>query len=699
MSNYNTYVFAEEDPEKLVENISHRFRRVSSYMINHGIMSRWVKSFNSYYGFYYPDSKSIYGMGTAGVQGELTSVVINQYRNLIQHTLALFTQNKLSFDTIPLNSDVSGRNAAIVGNSLLEYTFEQSKYSTELYKMAETGLNLGTSFLFTTWDMNKNFAGVDEDMKPVFGGELLLKSFTPMDVLLEPFKERFEEQEWICTREITNKFDLAARHPEMADDIYRLPRIADAQLVDPYFITDETHVWVYKFYHKASLALPFGRYTEFCSEKVILRDNQPNPYAHIDPKTGFPILGTGLPAVCFRPAIIYGSAWGHTVGFDLLPLQDMKNMLASTIASNQAVFGVQNLIVARGTNMDFSAMGEGLRVLEYDMNPDLGPSGGAPAVLELLKTPQELFSYNNKVDEEMEKLSGINGALRGTPPPQVSSGTAMALLTTQAQTFNTPVENVYIDCCQQVANNVLKIIATFMPETDLIELIGLKEDYAIPAFKAEELSKIQRVKVLTGNAMSKSPAGRLAMAQDMIQSGLISPAEYTEVAATGSIKNKTEDITALDALIQYENQQMMQGIEVPVTIVDNPLKHILGHTNLFNHPDIRKDPAKQQIIMKHMLEHQQNWVVLGKENPQLLALITGSPIPPDAPADQQAAQQQPAQPPQGPSSAKKPEGPPQPPNTSMGKNNLQNASAPGGNVDLAASAMRSASKLLNQGRK
>jgi len=693
---YKTYPFSEDDPKDLARELLKKYNMVSNFMTNRGVMGRWVKSFNSYYGHFYADKKTGYGMGNGGSQGELTLVSINQFRNLIQHTLALFTQNKVDFDAIPLNSDVDGRNASIVANSLLEYIFEQTKYSQELYQMAEIGMVFGTSFLAATWDTDRNLSGINGDMKPEFSGDLSLKSFTPLDVLLEPFKSRFEDQDWVTTREVTNRFDLISRYPELEQEIMNLKRIQDVQLADPYFMSDNDHVWVYKLYHKATMAVPLGRFTMFGSEDVIFKDLKENPYCIINPETSLPIMGTGIPIVCFRPAITYGSAWGHSVAFDLLPMQDVKNMLASTIASNQAVFGVQNIISARGTNFDFADVGNGLRVLEFDINPDLGPSGGAPAVLELLKTPPEIFAYNNKVDEEMEKISGINGALRGTPPPQVSSGTAMALLTTQAQSFNTQVEKVYIDCIQEVANLTLRIIGKFMAETDLVQMVGLKEGYAIRAFKASELSKIQKVKIIAGNPMSKSPAGRLAMAQDIMNSGQMTPSEYAEVVETGSIKNKLEDITAQDALIQWENQQLIQGRNVQALLLDNPLKHILGHMVVLNHPDVRNDPQKQQIVLKHITEHQQNWVVLGKENPQLLALITGSPIPPDVPNPGVTANA-----PQGPQEVQgKEEGqPPQPPQNNdngVGKNNMENASTVGGAQDLAASAMRSASKLLRK---
>jgi hypothetical protein len=704
-----TYSFQEDDPKDIVNDVLDRYKKISYFMNNRGIMSRWVKSFNSYYGFYYADPKAAYGMGNTGPQGELTTVAVNQFRNLIQHTLVLFTQNKVSFDVIPMTSDIEGRNASIVGNSTLEYIFQQTKYSQELYKMAEVGLVLGTSFLKIDWRTNKNLVGVGPDMKPVFSGELNQKTYLPLDVILEPFKENFEDQEWVGTREIVNKFDLISKYPEMRDEILNLSRVQDVQLADPYFITDDNSVWLYKVYHKSTMAVPFGRYLEFSSDECIYEDYKENPYCDTNPETMLPIMGTGIPIVCFRPATTYGSAWGHTVAFDLLPLQDAKNLLSSTIVSNQAAYGVQNLIVGRGTNFDFADVAVGLRVCEYDPNPELGPTGGAPQTLELLKTPPEIFSYNNKLDEEMEKISGINGALRGTPPPQVGSGTAMALLTTQAQTFNTQVENAYINCIQDVATFSLKTIAKFMSNTDLVEIVGLKENYAIPSFKAEELKKISKVKVLTGNAISKSPAGRLAMAQDMLNSGQITPTQYTEVAQTGSLKNDMEDVTAEDALIVSENQMLMQGQDVIVLQTDNHLKHIKQHLITLTHPEVRNDKDKQANIMKHLVQHQQFWVVLGTQNPQLLALITGSPIPPDVPNPgvvAPGAQQPPAQPPQGPGH---PPGPPQMHGTQqaqgsnpikgVAKNNLQNASTPGGNVDLAASAIRSAQNLMQHGRK
>lgn len=710
------YVWQEDDPVEIVTECLERFSKISYYVNNRGIMARWTKCFNSYYGFYYADPKTNYGMGNAGPQGEFTVVPINQFRNILQHTLVLYTQNKPSFDAIPLTSDIEGRNASIVANSALEYVLEQSKYNQELYKMAEIGTLLGTSFVCVDWERNKNLKTIDGNDNPVWIGEMRFKAYTPFDVCLEPFREKFDEQEWIMTREIVNRFDMISKYPALRDEILNLDKVQDIQLADPYFISDENHVWLFKAYHKASMAVPFGRYVEFSSEKCIYEDYKENPYCDLDPQTKLPIMGTGVPVVCFRPAIVYGSAWGHTVAFDLLPIQDVKNMVSSTIVSNQAAFGVQNIAVGRGTNFDFADIANGLRYLEFDPNPDL-PGGGVPVVLKLLETPPELFQYNDKLDEEMEKISGIPGAIRGTPPPQVGSGTAMALLTTQAQNFNDQVERFYVTALQDIAGLSLKTMAKFMPNTDLAQIVGIKENYAIPSFKASELSKIAKIKVLIGNALSKSPAGRLAMAQDMLNSGQISPSQYVEVAQTGSLKNDVEDITADDALIQSENQNLMQGIDMPVLQTDNHLKHIKQHIVTLSHPDLRKDPQKQTIIMKHLADHQQWWVTLGVQNPQLLALITGSPIPPDvpqpgvvSPGPGQGNPPAPSGPPGHPPGPPQMHGAPPPPNMpappnaapnpgGVAKNNLVNASSPGGAADLAASAMRSASNLMKKGRR
>jgi hypothetical protein len=166
-----------------------------------------------------------------------------------------------------------------------------------------------------------------------------------------------------------------------------------------------------------------------------------------------------------------------------------------------------------------------------------------------------------------------------------------------------------------------------------------------------------------------------------------------------------EDVTAEDALIQSENQSLIQGQEAVALMTDNHLKHILKHRVTLMQPDIRKDQQKQENIIKHIAKHQEFWVTLGVQNPQLLALITGSPIPPDVPAQGvtgggQQPQPNPSTPPSHPPQmhAQAAIGKQQNPG-GVGKNNLLNASTPGGNVDLAQSAMRSAGKLMTQGRK
>lgn len=702
------YIFLQNSDE-LVSDLQNRYTRVNQFLNSDGIRARWNKSLRAYYGFYYNDTKSKYGMGTAGQQEELSTVVVNDYRNIIQHTLALTTQNKVSFDPVAFNTGTDGRNASIVANATLEYFFEQPPVSREIYNTFESAVNLGTTFLFTLWDRNKVFRGIDGEGKAIYSGTPKFKLFMPFDVLLEPFKTVFEEQNWINTRELVNRFELVAEHPEFEKEILALPRVQDIQLVDPYFLMDEDHIWLYKFYHKATRGVPFGRYMEYAASNAIFIDTfdngEPNPYCTEDRETKMPIVGTGMPVVCYRPAVTQGLAWGHTVGFDLLPLQDLKNMTMATIASNQAAFGVQNIVTNKGSNFNAADITQGLRNIEVAMSPDL-PNGGIPMVLKLLDTPSELFKTLDVTDQSMEKASGINGAMRGTPPSQVSSGTAMALLTTQAQTFNTPLENVYVSCLQETAMNLLNILAKFMPDHDLVQIVGLQDKYAIPSFKASQLSLIKEIKVLTGNAMSKAPAGRVAMADQLANSNKISSAEYFEIIQTGTIKQQLNAKTMESALVVRENQMMLQGMAPPVRPTDNHILHMEEHFSLCSNPTVRDNDQLYQMVYQHIMEHDQQMTVLEKINPQMLALITHSPIPPGIP--------EPGLVPGGPPPTGPQEGVHQPqhggspgpahPTTpsspgGAGVNNVANASTPGGVASIAASGIRSAGKLLTHGRK
>lgn len=598
------------------------------------LYQNWIKSFRYYYGYMYDGMSNNSGLSSLGENLEFIGYTINHFRNIIKNTLGILFQNKIEFDAIAESQDIEVSHAAEIANDLLEHFFYNMGFMDEAYRAAEQGMIFGTSFLEVFWETNKELIGMDKEGFPVYKGGPALKAFTPLDIRLEPFLEKYSEQNWITCRTFINRFDLLEEYPEFEKEILSCPAIRDVQLADPYLLNNDEIIWLKVIYHVSTPALPVGRVIKYINVDSILDDTfNEDPTLRTENPYISKMMRTGNPFVCFRPDVRYGSAFGHTVAFDLLPLQEQLNLINSMKASMLSAFGTQNIVGFRGTNFDYTEIGNGLRIFEVDFKEGL-PNGGIPQPLNLLSINPSVIDEEDRVIKNMETISGVNSAIRGNPQQGIEAASAIALLTSQALNYNTTLEKSFTGMCEEIATRLIQLCAKFMPTENVLNIIGKNKKYYIKDFKAENLKYIKQVRISSGNYLSKTLSGRLTMADQLLNSNQITPSTYMEVVNTGQIKNTIDEKASTEDLIRYENQQMQEGKIPEVDLTHNHIIHIEEHKDLLNIPEILADPNLANCVRQHMQKHMQYFVVLGQDNPQLLAMITDSPIPPPTPIGQ-----------------------------------------------------------------
>lgn len=583
------YVFKKDEKDVVAE----LGRRVKDWTLFAGglgggkMHSRWKAAYRAYYGQY----NGGIGLVSAGESEQLTEMYVNHLRNLILHIYNMTTQNRLVFDSLAQNSDVKSRNDAIVSNSVCDYYFYDKQFEKATKQVAEMGLVFGTAFLYVGWDTHKSIFGVDGLGKPVYRGEPTMRALSPFDVILEnPLKDDFKDQNWVVVREVALKHDLAVVYSKKKKEILNLPRIKEFDgFMNNTWQRHDDNVAIYKFFHKPCPSLPLGRYTVFTENGDVLLDRLDNPYA-------------GIPVIPFIPDKMFGGAYGHSRVLALLPAQEAHNAVMSTIISNQRAFGTQNIVVFKESNINPSELNGNLNVLEVSHIEDL-PGGGVPQALQLCSTPSELFNFEKSLVASMEQDSGVNAATRGNPPASATSGTAIALISASATAFNGVVESAYISMCEEAACNLIELLKKYMKYEELIAISGSSNTYAVQSFKGEDLLGIRRVRILTGNALSKTLSGRVSIADTLLASQMITAQEYMEVLQTGSLAKKIEDTTIEESFIKHKTELLAQGIKVPALMYDNHPRMIAAIKLLTMRPDIRLNSNVLALVLESMEEH------------------------------------------------------------------------------------------------
>lgn len=368
---------------------------------------------------------------------------------------------------------------------------------------------------------------------------------------------------------------------------------------------------IYEFYHRRSDALPDGRYMIIISPKAVAYDG-PLPYRFI-------------PVFRMAPSDILGTPLGYTPMFDCIPLQETVNALYSTVATNQNAFGVQNILLPKGANINTTELSGGLNILEYEQGM------GKPEALNLTQTPAEIFNFIKMIENQMETLSGINSVVRGNPEASLKSGTALAMVQAQAVQFANGLQQSYIRLIEDVGTSIIKLLQDFATTPRVASIVGKSNKSYVKQFKGEDLSSINRVKVTVANPLSKTTAGRLEIANSLIQMGLIQNIDdYFTVLNTGSLETMTDSAQNQLFLIRAENERLADMEMVKALPTDQHVKHIEAHAAILNDPDLRMNDELAGVVLNHIQEHID---MLKTINPELLMILKQQPLsqtPPQA---------------------------------------------------------------------
>jgi hypothetical protein len=622
--------FAAMDGYKLASELEGRIKSWANTVESTGLRSKWESSYRMYYGKFYDDSYSFANSNIAdmGETGELKGLAVNQYRNFIQHVMTMTTSQRPSWQCRAINSDLKSLQQAKLGNSVLDHYMISKRLLRQYKRAAEMSLVFGKGFVKTNWEKSSGRPymmeqDVDGNIKVISEGDVEVRTLSPYDYVIDPAVEDFDSRQWELTRTMANKYDLAARYPQFKDAIIRTEGTSmrgDAPYKFWAFndLIDGVTIPVYEFYHKRTDALPNGRFLLFVDSDIVLYDG-PIPYK-------------GLTVDRIVPGEIFGTTEGYTMGFDLLGLQEAYNSLISTVFTNQSAFGVQSVLIPRTANISVEQLSKSLAGIKYD------PAGGEPKPLQLTASPPEVFTLLQLINQSMETVSGVNSVARGNigPDSPLKSGVALALVQSMAVQFASGFQESWANLVEDGGTKIFDLLKTFAKTERIAEISGKFNKPRLLSFKGEDLEGVSRVVVELGNPMTRTTAGRVAMADALLEKGMVTtPQEYLQVMETGNLDPLIEGPLSQLDLIRAENELMMDGqvSKVRVLMTDNHILHAQEHKCILDNPLVRADDEIVAGVLAHIQEH----LELYRSQDPIMASISGNPPPPPQPSPQDSS--------------------------------------------------------------
>ena len=644
--------FANEPKAVIAEALNRRVTQYYEEIERNGRLALWRRAHRYYYALNQMGFHEASKIQRGGEASQLSMLKANHYRNLLQHLHVIVTQQRPSFDCRAVNTDTKSQIQTILGKNILEYYWREKRLDVDSRQAGEVAIVYGEAYLEADWDaMAGDEVAADPDSEQIIKtGDITCRIHEPINTI-RPVRSEKERQDWYIFRRWVDRYEWAARYPEYADYIIGYGETIRSEqyhyTYQPQVSDDaEDLIPVYYFYHERTAACPMGRKVVFMGSEVCLE---------------YDVLRTPMmPVFPMLPSRQHGTSFGYSVSFDLLCVQEAVDLLYSTILSNQAAFGVQNIWMKPGSNLVPTQLAGGLNILESQEKPE---------PLNLTNTPAELFNFLKGVETLGEVLSGINSVARGQPEASLKSGAALALVASQAVQFSNGLQAAYTRLLEDAGTAILRTLQTRATLPRAAVIAGKNNKSYMKDFTGNDIKSINRVIVDLGNPVSRTVAGRIQMAQDLLQAQVIKkPEQYIQVIETGSTDPLIDEQMAEELLVDSENEALREGRPVMAIAVDDHRKHIDCHKAVLSSADERMDAALVQRVLDHINEHIN---ALRTTDPALLNILGQAPI-------QVLPSGQPATGPQGanaPQPNQIPEGAPHP---------EQVAAAPGSSPEVAA---------------
>ena len=628
-----TEYFAAADAEDAVVVLNRKAQDWFNTINTNGYIRKIKECWLAYHGAYFGDDG--HQITFDGEQGELVNLPVNDFRNIAQHILTMVTSTRPSFQARSTNTDYKSLVQTNLANQLLEYYLREKRLERYLKSAVEHAIVMGTGYIKMGWNSTSGeiYDHNEELDTPIYEGDVEFNNLSTFDVVFDSTKESADDGDWVICRTFKNKFDIAAKYPELKDEIIELSTKSD---MDKHVMLgrayDETvDIPVYEFYHRRTESMPEGRYVLYLSDEVILMDT-PMPYRR-------------LPVYRISPGDILGTPYGYTNMFDILPLQDANNNLFSTVLTNQNAFGVQNVYVPRGADLNTNNIGGALNILEGNPVPNV-QGGGIPIPINLTQTPAEIFNFMQLIANKMETLSGVNSVARGNPEASLKSGNALALIQSQALEFVSGLQQEYIHLIEDVGTGLVNLLKDFASVPRVAAITGKINKTEMKEFTGDDLDTINRVIVDVGNSLSQTTAGRVQIADNLLQMGVITtPQQYFSVMNSGKLETMTEGKTNQLMLIRAENERLVEGANAEILAIatDDHALHLTEHQTVLADPDLRLDA---ELVARTLAHIQQHITLLRETDPDLLGMLGQQPLGPQggSPVNpENAAQPQPSQ--------------------------------------------------------
>lgn len=539
-------------------------------------------------------------------------VQTNILRPIIEAHVARLTSTRASVSVLPVHSnEYNDLAAAKNAEAAIKMSFDQQKIDQVFENAGRMMLVCGSAYVLTEWDHNigsplpqvekgipvmddNGKPRIDEDGRPIMihppirTGDVAYRLLRPDQVISQPVSQG-RDPDWVIIVEMEDVYKVREQFPTLAHEIH-----PSSDGMSQYGVSKKTEkqTLVFRIFHRATPALPHGRYV--VSTKDTILENTDLPYPTLNKYGELPISRVHDMEI---PG--YDQPLPLTVMEAGKPYQNLNARIQHNILRNLSM-AAPKWVVNSTSGVRPSHLNNASTIVQY--------KGAVPPQLTTAKTTaNEVFNYRNELNNEMQVVTGASHALNAPPP---NTRAAAMLEHQEQQEFQRaePLIKHMNNFQAQIARVAVSIMADYYSDSDerVIKLAGHGSAGHFMRLQASDLLGPFDVRFERSSALPDGKQGRLNEAARLFQLGLISPEQYKQVIGfSGDPELASAETKAFEKQL-LENDLMIRGqpVEAPQEWEDH-VEHLKALYPIVQSVEFTEFPTEiQEAIKLHALAHE-----------------------------------------------------------------------------------------------
>lgn len=521
--------------------------------------------------------------------------VINRIRPLLRTEMSKLTSQRPTAYVVPSTSDDRDMYAANAAEQIWDSLYNRNHFARLMRRAVFWTSVTGNGFIKSWWDEDK----VDEESNLL--GDICFESLTPFHVFVPDLKEEeLENQPWVIhaanknTEQLSMHFGMDIKSANNKGDLLE-ESFSNVMGIDQGKGKDETIVYEMWLKPGVTKLAPDGAMITVCGDSQLLAITDGWPYEH----NQFPFAHIGH--------VETGKFYRDSTVTDLVPLQREYNRTRGQIIEAKNRMSKPQLVAEMGSLDASKITSEPGQVILY--RPGFAP----PQPLALQGLPSYVLQELDRIQVDMNEISGQHEVSRGQVPSGITAATAISYLQEQDDSKLAFTYDSIEEATEKLAFQTLTYVKQFWDTPRMVKVAGDDSSFDVLAFQGSDLRGNTDIRIESGSALPTSRAAKQAFIMDLMKMGFIDPQKGLEVMEIGGINKIYESIQVDARQAQRENLKMAQ--------VTQPL---IDQHNQETFQKLMQDPNAQAMI-------QSGQVTVDPQTGQISAMTEGGPVPFDMP--------------------------------------------------------------------